>query len=79
MRHAYYLAHTDSVVGDKEYGQGLRILYLSYCSGFTDCTRFCGASRYDTPEGVKTIVVVKNFFNPKPEAFYTHLVSLEKP
>jgi hypothetical protein len=80
IRHAYYLAELDQTFGDEEYGEHLRQTYLFYAGAFYttnkegkrqhQCSKFCGVSRYETPDGVKTILILKDFFNPKPEAFF---------
>jgi hypothetical protein len=80
IRHAYYIAELDYIFGDWEYGVDLRDLYLKYAGDFytldkkgqkqPQSSKFCGVSRYDTVDGIKTILILKDFFNPKPEAFF---------
>jgi hypothetical protein len=80
IRHAYYIAELDQTFGDEEYGQGLREMYMKYAGDFYtinkkgerqhQCSKFCGVSRYDTESGVKTILILKDFFSLKPESFF---------
>ena len=73
VRHAYYIAQLDTTFGDEEYAVGLKEVYLSYCISFSRAsTQFCGVSRYDTEGGIKTVIVLRNFFDEKPKSFVTH-------
>jgi hypothetical protein len=75
VRHAYYIAHLDTTFGDKEYAVGLKEIYLSYCIDFARAgSQFCGVSMYDVAGGSKTIIILRNFFNEKPDAFAIHQV-----
>ncbi len=86
MRHAYYIAHLDQTFGDPEYGRDLRAMFQQVAGGFFTLdnegkktyhySRFDGISRYDTPAGSTcTVIVLKNFFNQKPDAFTIQEIS----
>jgi hypothetical protein len=79
MRHAYYLAQLDQTFGDAEYGKQLRDIFHRIAGDFFTIdekgkkiyyySRFDGVSCYDTPTGVRLIIILKDFFNPNPKAY----------
>jgi len=58
MKHAYYIADTDCCYGDEEYQYKLKETYEKYSDVNKKPTMVDGASRYDSPEGLKLVVII---------------------
>jgi len=66
--HAYYLAALDQTFGDPEMGKELRNIFKQWY-GDLKAHRVDGVSHWDYGFGTNIKLCVKDFFNPKPEAF----------
>lgn len=58
MKHAYYIANTGCCYGDEEYQNELKEIYEKHSNVTERPSMVDGASRYDSPEGLKVVVIV---------------------
>jgi len=58
MKHGYYIAAVDCCYSDEEYCDELREIYQKHAIEDKKPRYVDGASRYDSPEGLKIVVIV---------------------
>lgn len=77
MRHAYYLAKTDTLHGDVRLCKDLRQMFLALNyptpkkGEAGGAQHFDGISRWINENGTMiTRLILRDFFNPKPQTFF---------